>query len=152
MGKKIAAVLARFWPKRNDSRQSLSRLPRLIVKKDGCRKDTNHDLSGSHLSLNIRGPARAASTTRRVPAKLRSYAAPTAAGAPGFKAVSAPATAPLFGLSRKLSPLLAVTRMRSTVGLKSKPKSVSAPPTPADCGSAIAPPIWLATPVAVSIT
>jgi hypothetical protein len=56
--------------------------------------------------------------------KLFVYAAPlTPVEPPGSPliAVSGPIGAPVFGLIRKFRPVFVTTRMRSTVGLKSKP-------------------------------
>ena len=56
--------------------------------------------------------------------------------------VSTPATAPEFGLRRKFNPVSVVTRMRSTDGLKSKPKFPGGrSPTPAKLPTAPATPV-----------
>ena len=58
------------------------------------------------------------------PATLLLYAEATMCGAPGLRAVSMPATAPVSGLRRRFWPVSLTTRMRSAVGLKSKPNAV----------------------------
>ena len=70
--------------------------------------------------------------------------ADTVSGSPCVSGVSVPASAPVSGLSRKFWPVLLTTRMRSTVGLKSKPNSV-----PLSAGAKAAAPTCVATPVAV---